>query len=88
MHGAGPSCVAEEAHGIKPDQEADDGDPGVPDEFGYYVGKNESSPVVCTAFALPVQESALVKGCQDVIMLRCVPCFVKFSLYYKYRDDL
>ena len=37
MHGAGPSCVSEESHGIEPHQEADDGDSGVPNEFGYYV---------------------------------------------------
>ena len=54
MNGAGPSCVAEEAHRIEPDQETDDGDSSVPDELGYYVRKDESGPVVCTAFALPV----------------------------------
>ena len=33
MHGAGPSCVTEEAHGVVPHQETDDSDSCIPDEF-------------------------------------------------------
>ena len=68
VHGAGPSCVAEEAHWIEPDQETDDSDSGVPDKLSYYVRENESGPVVCAAFAFPMQRSKLVMGGQGVSM--------------------
>ena len=37
VYGAGPSCVAEETHGVVPHQETEDSDSGVPDEFSYNV---------------------------------------------------
>jgi hypothetical protein len=57
VHSASPARIAEKAHWIEPDQETDDGNSGVPDEFGGYVGKHECSPVVSTTFALPVYPS-------------------------------
>jgi hypothetical protein len=60
MYSDSPPCVAEEAHGIEPHQETDNSDSGVPDEFSHNVGKDESGPVVCAAFAFPMQGSKLV----------------------------
>lgn len=34
IHGAGPPCVTEEAHGVIPHQETHDSDSSIPDEFG------------------------------------------------------
>lgn len=45
--------VAKKTSRIIPSQEADYGDSSVPDQLCQDVGKDESCPVVCAAFALP-----------------------------------
>jgi hypothetical protein len=88
VNNVGPSCVAEEAHWVIPHQETGNSDSSVPDKLSHYVGKDESGPVVSTAFALSVQAFKLVIAGCDTMTLQCVPCFVELSLNGKHWNDL
>jgi hypothetical protein len=89
VHSTSPACIAEQAHWIEPHQETDNGNSGVPDEFGGYVRKYECSPMVSTTFALPVYRfKSATNGYVSHSMENVVPGFIELSLDHEHRDDL
>lgn len=89
MHSTSPPCIAEQAHWIEPNQETDDSNAGIPDNFSYHIRKHECSPVVSTAFSLPVDRAQSATGeFAPQTMEYSIPCFVELSLDHKHRNYL